>query len=215
MESICLGVMDAKKSRFIVSACYRSPKFCKVTDFVSLLSSATELMLKSRNELMQLGDFNNDMNTDANKGKAADPALLDFCDRFCLDNQITEPTRVTDNTKSHIDVILVSQSERYANCGNLHLGVSDHDFIYTVRKNKLPRSKPREIVYRSMKKFNEDEFLSDLNSVPWETSYVFDDVDDLWDHWHKLYNNVLDEQAPLKRKHVRGDQLPWITSSIQ
>ena len=67
MESICLGVMDAKKSRFIVSACYRSPKVCKVTDFVSLLSSATELMLKSRNKLMQLGDFNNDMNTDVMK----------------------------------------------------------------------------------------------------------------------------------------------------
>ena len=48
---------------------------------------------------MLLGDFNIDMNTDVNKGKAADPALSDFCDRFCLANQITEPTRVTDNTK--------------------------------------------------------------------------------------------------------------------
>ena len=172
-------------------------------------------MLKSRNELMLLGDFNTDMNTDANKGKAADPALSDLCDRFCLDNQITEPTRVTDNTKSLIDVILVSHPERYANCGNLHFGVSDHDLIYAVRKNKLPRPKPREIVNRSMKKFNEDEFLSDLKNVPWETSYVFDDIEDLWDHWHKLYNSVLDEHAPLKKEHVRGDQLPWITQSIQ
>ena len=31
----------------------------------------------------------------------------------------------------------------------------------------------------------------------------------------RLYNSVLDENAPLKRKHVRGDQLPWITPSIQ
>ena len=35
VESICLDNMDAKKSRFIVCACYRSPEFCKVTNFVS------------------------------------------------------------------------------------------------------------------------------------------------------------------------------------
>ena len=31
----------------------------------------------------------------------------------------------------------------------LQLGLSDHDLIYVVRKNELPRPKPRFIEYRS------------------------------------------------------------------
>ena len=103
VESICLDVVDSRKSRFFVCACYRSQKLCKVSDFVSSLTSATELMYRSRNELVLLGDFNLDMDDSA--GKSPNKNLSDFCDTFCLTNQVTEPTRVTDKTSSLIDVI--------------------------------------------------------------------------------------------------------------
>ena len=35
---------------------------------------------------------------------------------------------------------------------------------------------------------------------PWDSAYIFEDVDDLWDHWAKLYCQVLDTHAPLKKK---------------
>jgi len=142
-------------------------------------------------------------------------SLKDFCDRFCLQNQINESTRVTENTMTLLDVLLSSHPERYTICGNLHLGVSDHDLVYAVRKNKLSRPKAREIEYRSMRHFNKDEFLDDLRNVPWGTAYIYEDVDDLWDHLAKLYNEVLDKHASLKKKRVRGDQLPWKTPQLQ
>ena len=40
-------------------------------------------------------------------------------------------------------------------------------------------------------------------------------MDDQWDHWAKLYNEVLDKHPPLKKKYIRGDQLPWITPQLQ
>ena len=215
VESICLDVMDSRKYRFIVCACYRLPKFCKVLDFISALTSATELMYRSRRELLLLGDFNMDMTNDESVGRRGDSNLTDFCDKFCLNNQIKEPTRVTENTKTLIDVMLASHPERYATCGTLDLGVSDHVLIYAVRKNKLPRPKPRKIEYRSMKRFSEKDFLADLNNVPWDSAYIFDNVDDQWDHWAKLYNEVLDKHAPFKKKYIRGDQLPWITPQLQ
>ena len=73
---------------------------------------------------------------------------MDFCDRFCLQNQISEPTRVAEKTMSLLHVILASHPERYATCGNLHMGLSDHDLVYAVRKNKLPRAKARVIEYK-------------------------------------------------------------------
>ena len=33
-----------------------------------------------------------------------------------------------------------------------------------------------------MKRFNENDFLLDLKSIPWDTTYIFDSVDDLWEH---------------------------------
>ena len=164
---------------------------------------------------MVLGDLNMDMQNDEVKGKEANSALTDFCDRFCLSNEITEPTRVTEKSESLIDVILTSNPERYAKCGNLQLGVSDHDLVFAVRKNRIPKPKPRNIVYRSMKRFNEDAYLEDLNKVPWDTAFVHEHTDDVWDHWYNSYGDVIDEHAPLKSRRIRGNQLPWITPSLK
>ena len=66
---------------------------------------------------------------------------------------------------SLIDVLLTSHAERYATSGSLHLGLSDHDLIFTVRKNKNSRPKPRLIEFRSMKNFKLPDFLADLKSL--------------------------------------------------
>ena len=76
------------------------------------------------------------------------------------------------------------------------------------------KAKAREIEYRSMKIFDENELLEELRWVPWDSAYILEDVDNLWDHWAKLYCQVLDKHAPLKKKRIRGEKLPWITPEI-
>ena len=70
---------------------------------------------------------------------------MDFCDRFCLQNQISEPT---EKTMTLLDVTLAS----------LHMGLSDHDLVYAVGKNKLPRAKARVTEYKSMRQFDVENF---------------------------------------------------------
>ena len=43
-----------------------------------------------------------------------------------------------------------------------------------------------------MRQFNEDDFFAEQACIPWNTAFIYDDVDELWDHWAKLYNDVLD-----------------------
>ena len=62
---------------------------------------------------------------------------------------------------------------------------------------------------------NNRDGLSLLTKSQTSKFRIYDDVDDLWHHWAKLYNEVLDKHAPIKKKRVRGDQLPWITPQIQ
>lgn len=145
VEAICLGVTDFRKCRFIVWACYRSEKVNKPAEFISSLSSAIELMFKCRLEIILIGDYNLNMLVNEEEGRRENKALKDLCDRFCLFNQITEPTRITEKSQSLIDVILASHPERFATSGNLHFGISDHDLVFAVRKQKIPRPNAREM----------------------------------------------------------------------
>lgn len=78
-------------------------------------------------------------------------------------NTIADPTKTdTVSSETLLDVILVSHSDRFAASGTLRLGISDHDLIYIVRKQKLPKLKTRITEFRSFTNFVEEPFLSDF-----------------------------------------------------
>ena len=81
--------------------------------------------------------------------RAPNSRLDDFLQALCLVNNIPEPTCVASTTKSLINAALTSNQERFSFSGTLQFGLSDHDLIYVVRKNKLPRPKPRFVEDRS------------------------------------------------------------------
>ena len=52
------------------------------------MSSAAELMYKTRKELLLIGDFNQDMYTNFVENRLPNKNLTDFCHRFCFVNKI-------------------------------------------------------------------------------------------------------------------------------
>ena len=172
-------------------------------------------MYTKRKEIMLIGDFNIDMLSENETLSGPSHHLTNFCDQFCLTNTITDPTRVTVSSKTLLDIILASLPDRFATSGTLRLGISDHDLIYIVRKQMLPKSKARIAEIRSFKNFDEEAFLSDVRAVPWDSAYVFEEIDDIWSHWENLFKNVVDIYAPIKRRSLRNNNLPWIDLSIQ
>ena len=79
---------------------------------------------------------------------------------------------------------------------------------------KIARPSPKLIECRSMKGFEKDCYLADLSKIPWDSAYIYDDIDDIYDHWHHLFIKVVDQHLPFKRKYIRGNQLPGITLEI-
>lgn len=143
-----------------------------------------------------------------------DPHLVEFCDRFCMSRTITEPTRVTNCSISLTDLLITGSPERFAFSGTMKLGLNDHDLIYTIWKQEIARTLPKFIEYRSMQGFEKDCYLADLSKIPWDSANIYDDIDDIYEHWHHLFIRVVDQHLPLKRKDIRGDQPPWITPEI-
>ena len=94
-------------------------------------------------------------------------------------NTVTGPTRTTDTSSTLLDVILTTHPQRFCYTKTLQLGISDHDMVVTIRKWKLPKPPPKLISYCSMKRFDAEIFLQDLNSVPWDSAFIYDDIDDI------------------------------------
>ena len=55
-----------------------------------------------------------------------------------------------------------------------------------------------------MQKVLDQEFLRDMSSVPWSVVDCFDDVEDRFDAFNLLFNEVLDRHAPIRKIKVRN-----------
>ena len=66
-----------------------------------------------------------------------------------------------------------------------------------------------------MKFFDANRFVETLRSLPWETIFIFEDVEDMLSAWETLFNRALDAHCPWREKRVsREKQTPWMTKAI-
>jgi endonuclease/exonuclease/phosphatase family metal-dependent hydrolase len=98
-------------------------------------------------DLMLLGDFNANMLLHSkNKEKKE---LLKFMRVFDLTQLITDATRVTETTRTLVDVILVNNDHRITDSGVVSVSLSDHYLVYCVLKSGITKAQPKTIEYRS------------------------------------------------------------------
>ena len=78
---------------------------------------------------------------------------------YGLSQLITEPTRVTPDSKTLIDLCITNSPEKITNSGVIHLGISDHSLVFLSRKTQYCRTGPRVIETRQFQHFNRGKFL--------------------------------------------------------
>ena len=78
----------------------------------------------------------------------------------------------------------------------------------------VPKATPRTIEYRSFKGFDENAFIQNLKNVPWQIVDDESNVNDAVLTWNKLFTEVADSHAPLKRRLVKGTTAPWMNNKI-
>ncbi|PFX21740.1 Neuroendocrine convertase 1 [Stylophora pistillata] len=182
--------------RFALVSAYKPPSVNNATfrtELTSVLDQATSLCVN----VICLGDLNFDiihpfMNN--NQGKC----LSDICDIYDLDTFIKEPTRNSTTRASCLDVILSNVPMFMKSSGAIETGISTHLLVYTVLKTKMLHANAEVVKKRIFKTFNRDDFQKVLSRVPFHAAYVFDDIDDVYWCWETLYNQVLDDHAPMR-----------------
>ena len=91
--------------------------------------------------------------------------LLDLFEHFDMQNIVDEPTRLTPQKETLIDLIVTTRPELKTK-GVLPLGISDHCLIYASLKLRKGRPPPRIITIINFKHFNAKDFQTDLSCAP-------------------------------------------------
>ena len=84
--------------------------------------------------------------------------------------------------------------------------------ILTVTKMTFRKLKPRVINYRDYKHFNNDKFRDDLLSEISNSYLEFDN--NSFDEFFNMCRSTLDQHAPRKQKHARGNHMPFMNKTL-
>ena len=167
-----------------------------------------------------MGDFNvNLLNAETNSN------ISEFYDNLwshCFAPCILQPTRLTKNSKTLIDNIFLNSIEFEIFSGNLTSLISDHlPQLLMLKDFHRKLTVTNNIVYeRNYRFLNDNEFKSDLKSIPWENilSQVNLSASSAFVLFFKQIITLLDEHAPihkLSKKQLSFKKKAWINRSTE
>ena len=148
-------------------------------------------------------------------GDAEGNAQSDFRSTFGLSQLAKTATRVTEKSKSLIDVALTTNENTIDACDVIQSAISDHSLVSLTLKLKTPRPRISFVTTGSYKNYDHDSFIEDLANVPFHIVNLFDDPDDQVHAFNCLFQYVLDNHAPIKQIKIHSRPNPLVSTEIK
>ena len=217
-ECITIELELRSRDKCIISSMYRPPNV-NIQSFQCCYNSLVCEMNKLHPRAIIIGlDHNLDFLKSVDHGGTSQ--FIHHNLDFNLIPTITRPTRITRNSATLIDNIMVSQSL----CGRYTSGIfvddiSDHmPMICVIKSLKGAGKDPVQITSRDTRPRNMAALKSHLQSYDWKTLLSTSDVNSAMTVLHATIQSEIDSCIPvvtrtLKRKQLRRE--PWITASLK
>ena len=148
-------------------------------------------------------------------GDAEGNAQSDFRSTFGLSQLAKTATRVTEKSKSLIDVALTTNENTIDACDVIQSAISDHSLVSLTLKLKTPRPRISFVTTGSYKNYDHDSFIEDLANVPFHIVNLFDDPDDQVHAFNCLFQYVLNNHAPIKQIKIHSRPNPFVSTEIK
>lgn len=211
IECMWLEIFQTNSRSFLVGNIYRHPS--ETISWNEDFEIQFDKILECDKEIYLMGDFNRDLMQENIKNP-----WLEYMESFGLFQTINTPTRITDQSATLIDHIYSNTQCNIMMTKVPKLGLSDHFPVFLSRKTNCsngPKNTHFTISYRSFKHFNENSFVNDLKSTPWDIVKVFDDTNDSVEIWSSLFSDIINKHLPLRKHRVKRKQQPkWLTANI-
>lgn len=147
-ETCWVEVNRSKCKTLFVCCVYRSPDYNCDQLIDHLNDSLSQLPIES--EIVVLGDLNVDfLLKRENFGYNLKQKLKILANSNDLEQLINSPTRITDQSRTAIDLVLVNNSHQIVESGVIPSAISDHCIVYCTIKSDVHKARPKTIEYRS------------------------------------------------------------------
>lgn len=180
---------------------------------LEMLENFLSLFSASYSYTFILGDLNINLLVDSVESKY----LLSIAQSFNLKQVIREPTRITRQSDSLIDVIFIDRGIEVIDSGTVEMyNLTDHRLIYTKLCVATNKKTIRKITYRSFKNFNRTDFDNDLRNINFEEMLDrSDSIDTAIDSLNNTLNFVFDKHAPFVSIIANHKSKPYITETLK
>jgi hypothetical protein len=207
------GVVHLKGLKFLLCTAYRPPD----VPYSSLSSLIHALFIDKSPDVdlvVLLGDLNVNL---LDKNRADVKYLERIFHSLGLAQLIKDPTRITENTSSLIDLIVVDKMHSFE-VGMVDTSkifqengrcITDHILTYCDVPYKKPNNKGKFISYRSFKDFDCGTFINIASHISWNDILNKENVDEITDTLTNNITNVFDVCAPMVRKRITRKKSPW------
>lgn len=208
VEDVWVTVQCRKFPTIIVGCLYRHPKSHTCTyDYIREIIHSVSLKNKS---FYILGDFNDDLLSQTCK-------LKKLILNAKLTQLITNPTRITDNSSTLLDVIITNDSDSVIHSDTIPCPVADHELITaTVNLNK-PKRQPTVKTFRDLRCYTPGVLCNLLMNERHNLTNVFktDDVERQITIFTDTFNKCVNDCAPMVTREVKRPFAPWIDINLK
>ena len=203
VEGIFIEI-NLRKSKLLLLATYHSTheKYgMKDRDYLEEIGMALDVYSQYDKYLLA-GDFNIE---------EQETILSDFLFEYNAKNLVKEKTcfKNLDNP-SCVDLFITNSFRSFKNTTTISTGLSDfHKMIITVMKTTFPKAKPKIMIYRDQRNFDENHFQNELK-IQLRKQNIKN-----YDTFHNIFMKVLDRHAPCKQKVLRANHKPYMTKALR
>lgn len=195
--------------KWLCCSIYKQPDV-KDVHIVAILESLINKCLKECTGFIMMGDFNVDVSK-------TNHCLTNVFEIHGVKNIVNTPTCFKNfASPSTIDLVVTNVPKRIKQTVCIDTGLSDfHNMVcFSTRMNVKPL-KPKHIIYRSYKNFDNDKYVQDLGRVPFQVAEIFDSIDDSYWLCQELIKDVINDHAPLKQRVLKHKQVPYMNSVLR
>ena len=198
MEHLWIEVPGRNKnSKALIGTIYRSESHMNYADWLQAFDALLgDITISWDGLLLITGDFNVNL---LDQASSMTRQYANILDSFNLIQHVTKPTRTTKSLATLIDHIILP-------CPL----ISDHDAPYCTLNIRISRYAPRYKFIRNEKQFNENAFVEDFSTIPFQVLYGLEDPDEKVEILQTLIQECLKRHAPLRRIKLTRPPAPWM-----
>ena len=211
VEIQALEITRGHDGKIIILNCYRPPTGNANEGINIIIGKVEQLMDIRYAERYVMGDLNiNHMdgnNTDCR-------TLQGNLNTLGLRQQIQEPTRITFNTSTLLDVIY-TDSDKITDKSVLQTSISDHFLVSVTRYRNKEKTLPTTFKGRSYKRYNYEKAVKYFRNIDKNRIYNYTDVNLVWNYIKRIMINCANHLCPQRTIKTQTNDNPWISNEIR